>query len=1146
MHSHLENRFRAILEQSPFSIQIMSPDGYILQVNKAWEELFGVTLEQIEGYNILEDEQLVRKGIMPYIRLGFEGKAAEIPPVLYDPNETIPDVSRHSNAQRWTKSLIYPIKDSDGNLREVVLMHEDITERRIAEEALRISESRYRSLLENATDIIYSHDLKGNYLSINRAGEKITGYTTGEVLEGMNISQIIVPEHLEMAKQMTAKKLQDEDPTIYEVDIFAKDGRRLTLEVSSRISYEDGKPVAVEGVARDVTERKRSEEEKARLAKQIDKQKKHLQEMVATVPGVVWEAWGEPDVANQRIDFVSDYVETMLGYSVEEWLSTPNFWLNIVHPEDREKAARTAAETFAGRSSGVNRFRWLTKEGRALWVEAQSVAIYDEAGNPVGMRGVTMDISERRQKEVNEKFLADASTALAASLDYETTLKSVAQLAVPHFADWCSIDMADEDGTLNRLAVAHVDPKKVAWAEEMHREYAPNLNEPQGVYQVLRTGASEFYPEITDELLVQGARDEKHLETLRNIGFSSAMIVPLKVRGKVLGVLSFVNCESGKHFKNEDLSLAEDLARRAALAIDNARLFRIERETRRAAERTSDFLSRLLEVSTALSEALMPEEVPLAIIQQGVKSLGAYAGVIVKLSDDENRLEMINSVGFPEDVIGRWKDFEVTENVPIADSVRSGRPVLIESMESFHEKYPALGPLASISQSSSLAALPIIVKKKVIGAMGFSFLEPQNFREDDRAFMLALSHQCAQAMERALLYENEQRLRAQAEEASRMKDEFLATVSHELRTPLNAIVGWSNLLVTNKLDPEVSARAIETIKRNATAQAQIIEDLLEVSRIITGKLRLNPDFVELETVIKTALESLQPAIETKNINIKSEFDSETSMFWGDADRLQQIMWNLLSNAIKFTPKGGEIKVKLECNDSQARIVVKDNGQGINKEFLPFVFERFTQADGTTARKYGGLGLGLAIVRHLVEMHGGAIKVDSAGVNKGTTFTVNLPFKAVQVTRNSNDEFLPSIPSDEQPEYYPNFEGARILVVDDEADARFLLTTMIENCGASVTSAGSAPEALKIFKQFKPDVLISDIGMPEEDGYSLIRKVRALDSANGGVPAIALTAYAREEDRLQAERAGFQLHIAKPVKPSELLKAIEKLVNANQS
>lgn len=1145
MHSHLENRFRAVLEQSPLSIQIMSPDGYILQVNKAWEELFGVKLDQIEGYNILEDEQLVRKGIMPYIKLGFEGRAVEIPAVLYDPNETIPDVTRYTNAQRWTKSLIYPIKDSAGNLREVVLMHEDITERKTAEEALRVSESRYRSLLENATDIIYSHDLQGKYLSINRAGEKITGYTTREVLKGMNISQIIVPEHLEMAKQMTAKKLINADPTVYEVDIFAKDGRRLTLEVSSRISYEDGKPVAVEGVARDITERKRSEEEKARLAKQIDQQKKHLQEMVATVPGVVWEAWGEPELASQRIDFVSDYVETMLGYSVEEWVSTPNFWLTIVHPQDREKAARTAAETFAGRSSGVNRFRWLTKDGRAIWVEAQSVAIYDEAGNPVGMRGVTMDISERQQKEVNEKFLADASTALAASLDYETTLKAVARLAVPHFADWCGIDIVDEDGILNRLAVAHVDPEKIAWAEEMHREYAPDPDEPQGIYQVLRTGASEFYPEITDELLVHGARDEKHLETLRKIGFSSAMVVPLKVRGKVLGVITFVNSESGKHYKNEDLALAEDLARRAALAIDNARLFRNERETRRAAERTSHFLSRLLEVSTALSEALMPEKVPLAIIQQGVKSLGAYAGVIVKLSDDENKLEMINSVGFPEEVVSRWKNFEVSQKVPIAEAVRLGRPVLIESMERFSDEYPALGPLASISQSCSLAALPIIVKKKVVGAMGFSFLEPQIFREDDRAFMLALSHQCAQALERALLYENEQRLRTQAEEASRMKDEFLATVSHELRTPLNAIVGWSNLLVTNKLEPEVSARAIETIKRNATAQAQIIEDLLEVSRIITGKLRLNPDFVELETVIKTALESLQPAIETKNINVKAEFDSEASMFWGDADRLQQIMWNLLSNAIKFTPKGGEIEVKLERGDSQTRIVVKDNGQGISKEFLPFVFERFTQADGTTARKYGGLGLGLAIVRHLVEMHGGAIKVESAGINKGTAFTVNLPFKAVQIIEAGGDEFLPSFPSDDETEDYPKFEGARILVVDDEADARFLLTTMIENCGASVASAASAPEALEIFKQFKPHILISDIGMPEEDGYSLIRKVRALDSDNGAVPAIALTAYAREEDRIQAEQAGFQLHIAKPVKPGELLKAIQKLADAKQ-
>ncbi|HEX8368776.1 MAG TPA: PAS domain S-box protein [Pyrinomonadaceae bacterium] len=1264
---YIENRFRAVLEQSPFSIQIMSPDGYTIRVNKAWEQLWGVTLEQIKGYNMLEDEQLVTKGIMPYIRRGFDGEATEIPPILYDPEETIPDMSRHAEPKRWTKAVIYPIKDSDGKVVEVVLVHEDITaqvlaeenlkiseeryrmlfettldcimvvneqgkyidvneslcrklkasrehligshfsehmvaerldearkafvalrdtgvyegefpmraadggiiefewisranfmpglhvcfardvtESKLAGEALRESEARYRSLLENANDIIYSHDLKGNYLSINRAGEVITGYSREEVLGGLNIAQLIAPEHLELAKEMTARKLQDPQPTIYEIDIINKDGRRLTLEVSTRISYNNGTPVAVEGVARDVTERKRVEKEKAQLAEQVESQRKHLQAMVSSVPGVVWEAWGEPDENSQRIDFVSEYVEKLLGYSVEEWLSTPNFWLTIVHPEDKESAARTALETFKSGKPGTNEFRWIAKNGRAVWVEAQSVTIFDERGKAVGMRGVTMDITERKQKQAVEKFLAEASTTLASSLEYETTLAAVAQLAVPHFADWCGVDIANEDGTLSRLAVAHIDPEKVSWAHEIARRYPPDQSAPQGIYNVLRTGLSEFFPDISDEMLVAGALDEEHLRIMRQIGFRSAMIVPLKARGKVLGVLSFVNSESGKHHTPDDLALAEDLANRAALAIDNAQLFRAEHQTRRAAERTSDFLRRLQLVSVSLSQALTPNDVAVAVIEQGVNSLGAHAGTVVLLNNATAELEIVGTVGFAKELTEKWQRFHLHQKVPIADAIRERKPVLVESFAAHLDKYPGLGPLASVTGSEALAAFPLIIEGRTIGAMGLSFPRAQVFSEDDIAFMLALAHQCAQALERARLYETEQRLRAQAETANRIKDEFLATVSHELRTPLNAIVGWSSLLMTNTLDETVKARAIETIGRSAKAQSQIIEDLLDVSRIITGKLNLNTGLTELETVIKTALESAYPAAESKNITIKSKFEFPAKFIWGDPDRLQQIMWNLLSNAIKFTPKGGEIRVNLEQVESHVQIKVGDTGQGISKEFLPFVFDRFSQADGTSTRKFGGLGLGLAIVRHLVEMHGGTVEVESAGLNRGTTFTVTLPIKATFDNARAADEALPLTGGNQVAAFAHNLSDVRVLIVDDDTDARLLLTTIIEKSGANTQTASSVAEALETLKNFQPHILISDIGMPGEDGYSLIRKLRALYPETAGkISAVALTAYAREEDKTLALEAGFQMHIAKPVNPEELLSTLKELSEAKR-
>jgi PAS domain S-box-containing protein len=1019
----------------------------------------------------------------------------------------------------------------------------DVTESKLAGEALRESEARYRSLLENANDIIYSHDLAGNYLSINRAGEIITGYSRDEVLGGLNIAQLVAPEHLALAKEMTARKLKDPQPTVYEIDIINKEGRRRTLEVSTRISYNNGMPIAVEGVARDVTERKRVEMEKAQLAEQIESQRKHLQAMVSSVPGVVWEAWGEPDENNQRIDFVSEYVEKMLGYSVEEWISTPNFWLTIVHPEDRESAARTALETFKSGKPGINEFRWIAKNARAVWVEAQSVTIFDERGNAVGMRGVTMDISERKQKEAAEKFLAEASTALATSLEYETTLATIAQLAVPHFADWCGVDMVSEDGTLSRLAVAHIDPEKVSWAHEISERYPPDRFAPQGIYNVLRTGLSEFYPDIPDELLVLSARDEEHLRIMRQIGFRSAMIIPLKVRGKVLGVLSFVNSESGKHHTPDDLALAEDLANRAAMAIDNAQLFRAEQQTRRAAERTSDFLRRLQAVSTSLSQALTPRDVAVAVIEQGVNSLGAHAGTVVLLNEAAAELEIVGTVGFPKEVSEKWQRFSLYQNVPIADAVKQKSPVLVESLSAHLDKYPGLGPLASVTGSKALAAFPLIVEGRTVGAMGLSFPRPQVFNEDDVAFMHALAHQCAQALERARLYETEQRLRSQAETANRIKDEFLATVSHELRTPLNAIVGWSSLLMTDSLDDKATARAVETIGRNAKAQSQIIEDLLDVSRIITGKLSLNASLTEVEAVVRTALESLYPAAESKNIEIKSGFESPSKFIWGDADRLQQIMWNLLSNAIKFTPKGGVIEVSVSQVESQIQITVRDTGQGISKEFLPFVFDRFSQADGTSTRKFGGLGLGLAIVRHLVEMHGGTVEVESEGLNQGTTFIVTLPVKAAFDNDWAAAEILSLTDAGAVADVAHNLSDVRILIVDDDTDARLLLTTIIEKSGAHILTASSVSEALEILKNFQPHILISDIGMPGEDGYSLIRKMRALYPEAGKISAIALTAYARAEDRTLALEAGFQMHISKPVNPEELLSTLKELSEA---
>jgi len=378
----------------------------------------------------------------------------------------------------------------------------------------------------------------------------------------------------------------------------------------------------------------------------------------------------------------------------------------------------------------------------------------------------------------------------------------------------------------------------------------------------------------------------------------------------------------------------------------------------------------------------------------------------------------------------------------------------------------------------------------------------------------------------------------QIEEASRLKDEFLATLSHELRTPLNAVLGWTTLLRSNSLDQTGGQRALEIIERNARSQHQLVEDLLDVSRAISGKLRLDACAVEPRTFIEEAVEALRPTAQARNVTVRQIIEPGLKQVYGDPSRLRQIVWNLLSNAIKFSLRGGRVVLQAREVDSQLEISVKDQGQGISAEFLPHVFERFRQADMTTTRTHGGLGLGLAIVRQLVELHSGTVAVDSSGAGRGATFVVTLPF----LDRSKN--VSASLAHRERSAGVANLNGLRVLVVDDEVDTRQLLKTVLSKQGARVSTAPSATAALRLMSRIRPDVLISDIGMPGADGYELMRRVRSLPRERGGaVPAVALTAYAREIDRQRAIQAGYQTYLAKPVELSELSLTVANLVGS---
>jgi CheY-like chemotaxis protein len=366
-----------------------------------------------------------------------------------------------------------------------------------------------------------------------------------------------------------------------------------------------------------------------------------------------------------------------------------------------------------------------------------------------------------------------------------------------------------------------------------------------------------------------------------------------------------------------------------------------------------------------------------------------------------------------------------------------------------------------------------------------------------------------------------------------MKDEFLATLSHELRTPLNAVLGWATILRTESGSPQILEQGIEVIERNARAQAQLIEELLDMSRVLNGKLRLDVQPVDLQLVISESIATVRPAADARDIRLTYVLDPKGGPITGDPNRLQQVLWNLLTNAIKFTPKGGRVQVFLRRVNSHVEISIVDSGQGISPDFLPHLFTRFSQADNSMTRQYGGLGLGLALVKSLVELHGGNVKASSAGVGQGSTFVVSLPLTVIH--QDNVEPILTPAPSTAAAGDQPDLHGFHVLVIDDEADARALIQHILTECNATVTTAASAEEGIVAVKKHHPDMILSDIGMPVEDGYEFLARLRQLSDAEGGdTPAVALTAFARSEDRRRALMSGFQMHLPKPVEPAELL------------
>ena len=522
----------------------------------------------------------------------------------------------------------------------------------------------------------------------------------------------------------------------------------------------------------------------------------------------------------------------------------------------------------------------------------------------------------------------------------------------------------------------------------------------------------------------------------------------------------------------------------------------------------------------------------------------ADAGTVQILDETTQDLVLLAKQGFKRSVIEHFHRVNASSHTSCGIALRSG----VRSFIDFDvpESEDPDGSMRIHVEGGLLSAqsTPLISRSgKPIGMVSTHWRTRHRPSDRELRFLDLLARQAADLIEqrqdaaqRKLLLEREQAAREEAERANHIKDEFLAVLSHELRSPLNPILGWSTLLLRGKLDATKTTQALSTIQRNAKLQSELIEDLLDVSRILRGKLNLNVAPVNLAATIRGAMETVQLAAEAKSIQIVASFAEDVGRILGDSTRLQQVIWNLLSNAVKFTPPGGQVNIRLERFDSSAQIAVSDTGQGIAPDFLPFVFDYFRQADGATTRQFGGLGLGLAIVRHLVELHGGTVSVASPGLGQGATFTVRIPLMSTVSEVNQEDR---------SPQEFLDLSGIKILIVDDETDTRELVAFVLEQQGAQVIAATSAPEALLILPQIKPDILLSDIGMPGMDGCMLIQQVRMLAPEQGGrIPAIALTAYAGDTNQQQVLAAGFQKHISKPIEPEVLVQAIAYLIHPN--